>query len=61
MKNTLAVRAYLKSQRRTLVARGEQRERLKNVDLKALLPSKSPLDNALARKSGRGTQRPTKV
>lgn len=54
------VGSYHKRQLAALQQRGEQQRRLRdaNVDLKALLPQRSQLDNALTRKTGRGGQRP---
>lgn len=54
------VRAYHQRQLAALQQRGDQQRRLRdaNIDLKALLPQRSQLDSALARKTGRGTNRP---
>jgi hypothetical protein len=59
--NATAIRAYLNAQ----VAKGEERAARKKLitesglDLKALASDlKSPLDAAMSRKTGRGTQRP---
>jgi len=54
------LRGYLDSQRAALQRRGEQQQRIRDagINLKDLLPSRAPLDVALARKTGRGTQRP---
>ena len=52
------VGAYHARQRELLQQRAEQRERLKDIDLKALLPSKSLLDQSMSRKTARGGHRP---
>lgn len=52
------VRAYLDAQNAHLQERGRQREALKGINLKDILPQRAALDQAFARKNSRGTQRP---
>lgn len=62
--NTDAIQAYLAQQRVNLAARGEQLakaaafQKEHGFKLVDLLPKRSPLDSAMARKNGRGTGRP---
>lgn len=63
VRNTNAIQGYLAAQTKILEARGEKKLLLKEsgLDLKELARDlKSPLDAAMARKTGRGTQRPTR-
>lgn len=59
-----AIQAYLAQQRANLVARGEQLakaaafQKEHGFKLADLLPKRSPLDAAMARKTARGTSRP---
>lgn len=59
-----AIQAYLAQQRANLAARGEQIAKVKafqeehGFKLADLLPKRSPLDAAMARKTARGTSRP---
>lgn len=59
-----AIQAYLTQQRANLAARGEQLakarafEKENGFKLMDLLPKRSPLDTAMARKTARGTSRP---
>jgi hypothetical protein len=54
------VGSYHQRQLAALQQRGDQQRRLRdaNIDLKALLPQRSQLDQSLARKTARGGQRP---
>ena len=49
---------HQKAQQERLAERARQIEALKGIDLKAIIPRKAPIDQAYARKNGRGTQRP---
>lgn len=63
IRNANAIQGYLASQTKILEARGEKKLLLKEsgLDLKELARGlRSPLDSAMARKTGRGTQRPTR-
>lgn len=54
------VAAYHRMVKGQLQARAEQKARLRDagINLKDLIPSRAPIDAALDRKKGRGTQRP---
>lgn len=62
--NTDAIQSYLASQRAILTARGEQHAKVRAFEkehgfkLAQLLPKRAPLDMAMARKNGRGGNRP---
>jgi len=49
---------YLEQQKRQLQLRKQKIDSLKGVNLADLLPSRSPIDTAMARKSGHGKGRP---
>lgn len=53
--------AYLKAQTKLLQERGAKMQALRGVDLKSILPTRAPIDDALRRRNTRGTQRPTKL
>ena len=59
--NAMAVQQYLARQRANLQEQGEKRAALRGVNLLELLPQRAPIDSALARRTARGTARPTKV
>lgn len=62
--NANAIQAYLASQRKQLEARGVRKAMIveSGLDLKELAKDlKSPLDSAMARKTGRGGQRPKRA
>jgi hypothetical protein len=52
------VAQYHARQRELLNERAEKMQALKGIDLRSILPSRAPIDLALARKTARGTQRP---
>lgn len=56
--NQLAIGAYLAAQRDALEERRRRIEALKGVDVRQFLPHVSPIDAAMARKTGYGRQRP---
>lgn len=52
------LKGYFASQARERERRIAQQQRLAGVNLRDLLPSRAPIDQALARRNTRGTQRP---
>lgn len=62
--NVGAIQAYLASQRKILEQRGARKTMIREsgLDLKALAAGlRAPIDSAMARKTGRGGKRPTRV
>lgn len=63
--NQATIQTYLEMQKNILEERGERQKALREagVDLKTLTKSvsKSPIDQAMARKTGRGGKRPTRT
>lgn len=63
--NQGTIHAYLESQKKQSAQRGENRQALAaaGIDLKHLQKAvgKAPIDQAMARKTGRGTNRPTRI
>lgn len=53
------IQQYLASQQVQLQERAAKMQALKGVDLKSILPQGSPIDAAMARRTGRGTKRPS--
>lgn len=51
--------AYFAQQQRIREERGRRLQAMKGIDLRDILPAKAPIDAAFARKTQRGTQRPT--
>lgn len=56
-----AVSSYHASQHKIRNERAARREALKGVNLQDILPSRSRIDDAMARKTQRGMSRPTKI
>lgn len=56
--NADGIRQYLNQQVANGLERARRMEALKGVDLKAILPTKAPIDVAMSRKTSRGSGRP---
>lgn len=63
LNSTNVIQAYHASQRKLMEERAQRLSALRSsgVDFKALLTIKAPIDQAMARKTGRGGQRPGKI
>ena len=63
--STNTIQAYLESRKEAMAVRGENRQTLKDSGLTlkkiAQAVSAAPIDQAMARKTGRGNKRPTRV